>query len=173
MKTLQESQLRSLALIPSSIIFVHGLFGDPQGTWTGSDSTNKSAHAPSGNHGQPGETNAARVTATPKRMLSRFWRRANDHEMAIDIASQQVSTGSGVFWPKELLPRATPQTRIYTWGYDVDINHVFSNASQATVFQHAGTLLSDIANTRNLISEVCKLVARGISQFEAVSCPQY
>jgi hypothetical protein len=56
--------------------------------------------------------------------------------------------GEGVFWPKELLPKVVPQTRIFTWGYDVDINHLFSSASQATVFQHAGTLLSDLANKR-------------------------
>lgn len=31
-----------------------------------------------------------------------------------------------VFWPKELLPkeRTIAKSRIFTWGYDVDINHV-------------------------------------------------
>ena len=137
-----------------SIVFVHGLFGDPQSTWTGSDSANKSAYAPSGSHDQPGDTNVARAATTHRRIWFPSWRRANDRAKDIGIAGQQGSTELGVFWPKELLPRAVPQTRIYTWGYDVDINHVFSNASQATVFQHAGTLLSDIANTRTLSTEV-------------------
>src|SRR5271155_6121938 len=53
-----------------------------------------------------------------------------------------------LFWPKEILPAVVPETRIYTWGYDVDINHVFSSASQATVFQHAMSLLLDLGNAR-------------------------
>jgi hypothetical protein len=158
-----------------SIVFVHGLFGDPQRTWTGSDSADTSAYSPSLNHGGPSDTNAAKATSTHKRMSFRFWSQNNDHEKTIRTAGQQVPTEPGVFWPKELLPRAIPQTRIYTWGYDADINHVFStaSASQATVFQHAGTLLSDIANKRASCTEVWKPVAIIISPFEAVFCPQY
>jgi hypothetical protein len=59
-----------------------------------------------------------------------------------------------LFWPKEILPTAVPETRIYTWGYDVDINHVFSSASQATVFQHAMSLLSDLDNARTSDDDV-------------------
>jgi hypothetical protein len=59
-----------------------------------------------------------------------------------------------LFWPKEILPAVVPETRIYTWGYDVDINHVFSSASQATVFQHAMSLLSDLDNARTSDDDV-------------------
>ena len=55
---------------------------------------------------------------------------------------------SKTFWPQELLPIEHPNIRIFTWGYDVDIDHAFSGASTATVFQHAGNLLSDIADVR-------------------------
>lgn len=60
----------------------------------------------------------------------------------------QIREVDGLFWPKEILPDRIPETRIYTWGYDVDINHIFGNASQATTFQQAGSLLSDLANER-------------------------
>lgn len=53
-----------------------------------------------------------------------------------------------MFWPKDLLPEVIAETRIYTWGYDVEINHVFSAASQATVFQDAAYLLSDLDDER-------------------------
>lgn len=59
-----------------------------------------------------------------------------------------------VFWPKDLLPEVLPEARIYTWGYDVDINHVFTNAGQATNFQHAATLLSDLADERVSVEDV-------------------
>jgi hypothetical protein len=61
---------------------------------------------------------------------------------------------NALFWPKEMLPAVVPETRIYTWGYDVDINHVFSSASQATVFQHAMSLLSDLDNARTSDDDV-------------------
>ena len=53
-----------------------------------------------------------------------------------------------VFWPRDLLPRRFPDFRIFTWGYDVDIDHAFSGTSTATVFQHAANLLSDLSDVR-------------------------
>jgi hypothetical protein len=41
-----------------------------------------------------------------------------------------------------------PQARILTWGYDVSIDGMFSPASRASVFQHAETLLFDLASLR-------------------------
>ena len=41
-----------------------------------------------------------------------------------------------------------PQVRILTWGYDVQIQQIFASASKATVFQHAETLLCDLATLR-------------------------
>ena len=155
-----------------SIIFVHGLFGDPQRTWTGSDSADTSANSPSLIHSGSSDTNEAKATTTHKRKPFRFWRRDHDSQKSTGLAGEQASTKTGVFWPKELLPKAIPQTRIYTWGYDVDINHLFSTASQATVFQHASTLLSDIANKRILSAEVCSPVATIVLSFEAIFYPQ-
>ena len=63
---------------------------------------------------------------------------------------QPISSPSGVFWPRDLLPRRFPDLRIFTWGYDVDIDHAFSGTSTATVFQHAANLLSDLSDVRVL-----------------------
>jgi hypothetical protein len=78
-------------------------------------------------------------------------------EFVVDAADSQPlaqEKPNTLFWPKELLPAVVPETRIYTWGYDVDINHVFSSASQATVFQHAMSLLSDLDNARTSDDDV-------------------
>jgi hypothetical protein len=46
-----------------------------------------------------------------------------------------------------------PHARIFTWGYDVQIDHIFSSPSQASVFQHAETLLLDLATMRKTTSD--------------------
>ena len=46
------------------------------------------------------------------------------------------------------MPCKFPDLRIFTWGYDADIDHALSSASTATVFQHAGNLLSDVGDVR-------------------------
>lgn len=59
----------------------------------------------------------------------------------------------GVFWPRDLLPAILPGARVFTWGYDVDVNHIFSSASQNSVFQHAGNLLVDLTDARQSDAE--------------------
>ncbi len=61
-----------------------------------------------------------------------------------------------VFWPRDLLPKVFPQARIITWGYGVQIEKMFASASQATIFHHAQTLLSDLAMLRSSISSKAK-----------------
>ena len=63
---------------------------------------------------------------------------------------QPRSSPFEVFWPRDLLPSRFPDFRIFTWGYDVDIDHAFSGTSTATVFQHAANLLSDLSDVRVL-----------------------
>jgi len=76
-------------------------------------------------------------------------------EFVVNAAdSQPQEKPNTLFWPKELLPAVVPETRIYTWGYDVGINHVSSSASQAAVFQHAMPLLSDLDNARTSDDDV-------------------
>lgn len=61
-----------------------------------------------------------------------------------------------VFWPRDLLPRVFPQARITTWGYGVQIEKMFASASQATIFHHAQTLLSDLVMLRGSESDRTK-----------------
>ena len=55
-----------------------------------------------------------------------------------------------IFWPRDLLPRAFPQARIVTWGYDVQIEGFLAAASQASIYHHAENLLSDLVMLRKL-----------------------
>lgn len=127
-------------------MLVHGLFGDPRKTWTATSPVGVVPSASSTvSQVEPSEQYA--TMRQRKRDSLAFWRRGNNSRSPVVSPSQQTS-GGDVFWPKELLPKVVPQTRIMTWGYDVDINHLFSSASQATVFQHAGSLLLDLANKR-------------------------
>lgn len=41
-----------------------------------------------------------------------------------------------------------PDAGIFTWGYDADVNRFLSSAGQNSIHQHAGNLLSDLADTR-------------------------
>jgi hypothetical protein len=104
----------------SSIIFVHGLFGHPEKTWTGHQSRSRSPPQP------PSEQSSQVMTGG-----------------SIKNAEQH---SDDVFWPADLLPDVVPNTRIWTWGYDADIDSLWSSASQNTVSQHATNLLSDVAN---------------------------
>lgn len=51
-----------------------------------------------------------------------------------------------MFSPKELLPKIFPNVRIFSFGYDVDINHFFGSAGQTNVFRHSQDLLNDVSN---------------------------
>ena len=61
-----------------------------------------------------------------------------------------------VFWPRDLLPKAFPQARIVTWGYDVQIEGFLAAASQASIYHHAENLLSDLVMLRK--SDAAKLI---------------
>jgi len=53
-----------------------------------------------------------------------------------------------VFWPQDLLPHRTPEAKIFTFGYDADIDSFWSSAGQNTITQHAQSLLSDLTDLR-------------------------
>lgn len=56
-------------------------------------------------------------------------------------------------WPKKMLPAVIPNARIFTWGYDADVNGFFSSASQNSIYQHANNLLSDLDDLRDSLKD--------------------
>ena len=156
-----------------SVVFVHGLFGHPLDTWTSPLKVPKDEPAI---RAETKLEPSAKAKKEPlNRRLFKFSfpflqrsvkGKGNEASIAQDqdngeilsgdaeyVASSEsgqssLSSAKGTFWPKHLLSKVIPETRIFTYGYDVNINHLSSPASQATVFQHAATFLSDLANER-------------------------
>lgn len=120
-----------LPLIRPSIVFVHGLFGHPFKTWGAAKSR-------------------WRWRSTSKSRSSKVEVSAADHQF-----EYESKIGEARFWPQQLLPKVIPSTRIFTWGYDADIDGFLASASQNTVHQHAGNLLSDLSDLRTTPEEVC------------------
>lgn len=146
-----------------SIVFVHGLFGHPEDTWTGvRDKAPLDLSTYPAVLTEPQSGNTSKSVSFWKKGKNRLRPTSSDDRKNADsnsaISSDPIVPRSNLpdtlFWPKELLPIAIPEARIYTWGYDVDINHVFANAGQATTFQHSTTLLSDLANERVSVEDV-------------------
>lgn len=146
-----------------SIIFVHGLFGHPEETWTGkvSDKSRATPSLPEHNSDDDATSQGPSVLTDHPRSW-KPWSRSKSKGKGKAQAESRDSDSSTedesktVFWPKELLPKegTIAKSRIFTWGYDVSLNHVWAAAGQATVFQHAATLLSDIADKRISAEEV-------------------
>jgi len=109
-----------------SLVFVHGLGGSPWKTW----STKRGRRLPGTPHG------AASVA---------------------DDAASIASSGQGtpfdpkkwLFWPKELLPAAMPAARIYSWGYDADVQRFMSAAGLNTVHEHGRNLMNSLRDIKD------------------------
>lgn len=141
---------------------MHGLFGHPEKTWASDPSAQRS---PNTNLDSVKDISTDPPRDSKKSRLQWPWKRRSNvpgRELADgqgaecfpSTAGSRSITQKGLFWPKELLPKDLPLSRIYTWGYDVDINHIFWSAGQATVFQHSRTLLSHLADVRISEEEV-------------------
>lgn len=75
--------------------------------------------------------------------------RASSSSSAAELQGpDQVEKSLEIFWPQDLLPHAIPDCRIASWGYNVDLRVTRGSTSTATVFDHARTLLSDLAGMR-------------------------
>ncbi|CAL8576544.1 hypothetical protein XPA_002420 [Xanthoria parietina] len=120
------------------IIVVHGLFGHPYHTWASKSSSSRSKssrHRSAVRSFHPTSAGSSRG-----RLPSRKWNRQQ-------LATTANTAETTVLWPRDLLPNVVHDARIFTWGYDADIDG-FGSASQSTIYQHAGSLLSDIADQR-------------------------
>lgn len=120
-------------------MLVHGLFGHPEKTWSLKTFSNASKRKPDDRNPSSGTSDE---TETESRSQKK--RCKKDGDLRQDV-----------FWPRDLLPRAFPQARIATWGYDVQIEGVSTATSQASLFHHSENLLSDLVMLRK--SDAAKL----------------
>ena len=112
---------------------MHGLFGHPHDTWTWKSPHRAKSPSRLGRHNGASSSLKSAVND-------------NDESPSVDTEAAVVGSSS-VFWPQDLLRVAIPDVRIYTWGYDADINSL-SSASRNTIHQHARNLLSDLVDLR-------------------------
>ena len=114
----------------NSIILIHGLNGHPRNTWTCTENTEPCMEATSDDRYTNGTQTDSERRLSKKRRID------------------PLETKREVFWPRELLSEVFPQARILTWGYNVQLKHMFTSTSKESIFQHAGVLLSDLALLR-------------------------
>lgn len=145
--------------VVSSIVFIHGLFGHPYKTWTKIPSRPKSPRPFSIRSSSPLSNLEKRPVGTGDRPPPKddYPALKNEEELSNDedegssqlkVESSGLSAAEAVFWPRTLLPSIIPSARIFTWGYDADVNGWLSSASQNNIHQHASNLLVDLSDLR-------------------------
>ncbi|KAH8745131.1 hypothetical protein F5882DRAFT_446468 [Hyaloscypha sp. PMI_1271] len=166
-----EDESKSIAII----VFVHGLFGHPQRTWTGRKEPGQSIPSlvnPSSSDSRRLEelagTGRSSVAADSE----------TEPDVSNEISSREASAqGAGiprpslmgcsrivglhpgeVFWPESILPAVLPEARIFTWGYDADVDAFNTSVGHNTVEQHANDLLTDVANLSGRLGSLARPV---------------
>ena len=137
-----------------SIIFVHGLFGHPQDTWTyKSKDVNVQRTKPKVfNMFKSSKSSSPALSATSTAPDSDPDNTAFGSTIIPPLDRPPSSHGNSakvdVFWPQDLLIPSFPKARILTRGYDADLAVFLGSTSQATLRQHAENLLGDVAAVR-------------------------
>jgi hypothetical protein len=155
----------------SSVVFVHGLFGHPQRTWTGwKQPERRTAPSPSQDFNLPGRVEQSTggerlsVTTDPEAepgVTNESSSREILHQGS-DIPSSSMINCSlivglqagEIFWPESMLPIVLPVARILTWGYDADVDAFNTSVGHNNVEQHSTDLLTDIANLLDKLGDV-------------------
>ena len=122
------------------VLFVHGLQGHPETTWTKIYTPATTVH---GNR-ERGEDASAKES-----FFYTFKKRKSDAVPAIKSRQGSTTTDEVTYWPTDLLAHDLPSARIFTYGYDAQISHFFDGpASQNTITQNGRQLLTSIASKR-------------------------
>ena len=135
-----------------SIVFIHGLLGDPRCTWEKKF---------------PPDKIAQRASKRPqkKSRVFLFWnRKSGKHDKQREATAALVSETEedassdlkSIFWPEKLLPRDIPNARIITYGYNAGvIGGLLKGPDMSNVSQHANDLMislkSELRNMKPII----------------------
>ncbi|KAL3953290.1 hypothetical protein ACCO45_013233 [Purpureocillium lilacinum] len=103
------------------IVYVHGIRGDPQKTWT--------------------------ARGVPPKRASRFSLFRNRQETTTPEA-QNDAAGRDVFWPRDLLLNQLNNVRVVTFGYDADVSSFLSKTSDRSIFSIAQDLVTRLEMLR-------------------------
>ncbi|KAJ6263594.1 hypothetical protein Dda_2162 [Drechslerella dactyloides] len=121
-----------------SIIFIHGLRGHPQRTWSHPRSTSTSTT------GRNESTESTDARTDKRKSFMSFLRKKKGEEE--ENNQGQTSTPEDIFWPEEYLVPDLPQARIWTYGYNADvIGGLFQANNQNSVSQHGQDLSVKLA----------------------------
>jgi hypothetical protein len=109
----------------ADLVFVHGLQGHPERTWT------------------YGKMDKEAKLAKPKhRLLSRVFSRKNHAEDNLDEPAYSATGTPPLFWPHELLSKDCPNARVLTYGYDSQISNFFKGpTNQSGILAHGVSLM--------------------------------
>ncbi|KAH0551763.1 hypothetical protein GP486_007019, partial [Trichoglossum hirsutum] len=139
------------------IVFVHGLQGHPQDTWT---YKLKSARTPPEQVLSPPleasksyETRALNWVRIPSK------RKRPEPEPSEEVDVDQADSkeegggqGKDVFWPRDLLKIDFPKARIMTFGYNTSITRGYRAVHQGNIFSHARDLLYGLEEKRRKVA---------------------
>jgi hypothetical protein len=111
-----------------SIVFIHGFTGHPERTWTSKE-------------GPLIDRGSLEDPETPVTKFRKFHSSSGSRSA--------VGKTSAVYWPRDLLPKAIPDARILTYGYDTNIKpRLGSPQSQTTVYDIAWNFLIALEASR-------------------------
>jgi hypothetical protein len=138
-ETLTPHSLEALMLTRSSysVVFVHGLQGDPVETWSYKPLSPMRSSPPNPN---------------PFRGLTRrLLRKPRDSRDSTETENNTPNR-STTFWPNDFLAGDLPNVRLLTFGYSSDVLSTFRAVSKNNITQHAQNLVGDVLGER----QVCK-----------------
>jgi len=120
--------------IVADVIFVHGLLGHPEDTFTKYIPVEYQKDA-------AGPTNVGRHV----RHAFKAWIRKHQ---AKHIRKNSTIPKSSVYWPRDFLPSSVPNIRILTFGYNAQVIEFFGRANHNGIRQHAFDMLIALQRMR-------------------------